>query len=203
MLSPYRVIDLTTGPAALGPMILADLGADVIKVEQPGGSPERRAAPFAPGPKGPESFAFHIFNRNKRGVAIDFATVTGRTDFLELVRGADFLFEDAAPGVMTALGLGFAELSAVNPSLVYVATTPFGQDGPYSGHRANDLTIAAMGGMMALLGEPDRRPVRISVPQTWFHGAAESAFAALVAHQRRLATGEAQFVDVSVQASVF
>ena len=83
---------------------------------------------------------------------------------------------------MAARGLGFEALRAVNPRLVYVATTPFGQDGPYARHLATDLTLAAMGGMMALNGDADRRPVRITVPQTWYHAAAESAVAALVAH---------------------
>ena len=116
---------------------------------------------------------------------------------------ADFLFEDAGPGVMDAMGLGFDVLRRTRPDLVYVALSPFGQDGPYAHHRATDLTLAAMGGAMALNGDPDRRPVRITVPQTWHHAAAESALGALVAHQRRLATGDAQFVDVSVQAAVF
>ena len=104
---------------------------------------------------------------------------------------------------MAARGIGFEQLREVNPRLVYVATTPFGQDGPYACHLASDLTLAAMGGMMALNGERDRPPVRITVPQTWYHAAAESAVGAMVAHHRRLATGEAQFVDVSVEAAIF
>src|SRR3972149_7075461 len=95
--------------------------------------------------------------------------------------GADFLFEDAGPGEMAARGLGWEQLREVNPRLVYVATTPFGQDGPYSGHA----------------------PVRVSVPQTWHHAAAESAVGALVAHHLRERTGVGRFVDVSVQAAVF
>ena len=91
----------------------------------------------------------------------------------------------------------------MRPDLVYVAISPFGQTGPYAHHLATDLTLSAMGGSMALNGDPDRRPVRITVPQTWHHAAAESALGALVAHHRRLHTGEAQFVDVSVQAAVF
>ena len=91
----------------------------------------------------------------------------------------------------------------MRPDLVYVALSPYGQTGPYADYRATDLTLAAMGGSMALNGERDRRPVRITVPQTWLHAAAESAAGALVAHARRVATGEAQFVDVSVQAAVF
>jgi len=104
---------------------------------------------------------------------------------------------------MDARGLGFAALREARPDLVYVAMSPFGQDGPYAHHLATDLTLSAMGGAMALLGEPDRRPVRITVPQSWHHAAVEGALAALIAHARRLQSGEAQFVDVSVQAAVF
>jgi crotonobetainyl-CoA:carnitine CoA-transferase CaiB-like acyl-CoA transferase len=119
------------------------------------------------------------------------------------VASADFVFENAPPGAPDARGLGFSALREIKPDLVYVAVTPFGQSGPYARHLATDLTLAAMGGMMALNGDADRRPVRVTVPQTWYHAAVEGALGALVAHQRRLASGEAQFVDVSVQASVF
>jgi crotonobetainyl-CoA:carnitine CoA-transferase CaiB-like acyl-CoA transferase len=204
MLTPYRVLDLTDGRAELGPLTLAALGAEVIKVEPPGGSPSRRDAPLdARLPDGFASLRFHAFNRGKRSVILDLDKPDGRARFLDLVAGADFLFESADPGSMTARGLGFEVLRGVNPQLVYVAITPFGQDGPYAGHVATDLTLAAMGGMMALNGEPDRRPVRITVPQCWYHGAVEAAVGALVAHERRLRSGEGQHVDVSVQASVF
>lgn len=204
MLSPYRVLDLTDTRAELGPLILAGLGADVIKVEPPGGSASRHAAPLdLTLPDGLQSLRFHVFNRGKRSVTLDLDSEAGRAHFLRLVAAADFLFESAAPGAMAARGLGFQALRAVNPRLVYVAITPFGQDGPYARHLATDLTLAAMGGMMALNGDADRRPVRITVPQTWYHAAAESAVAALVAHWRRLAAGDAQFVDVSAQAAVF
>lgn len=192
MLSPYRVLDLTSGRADLGPMILADLGAEVVKVEPPGGTAARE-----------DGLRFAAYNRNKRSVTLDLESEAGRAAFLDLVRGADFLFEDAGPGEMAARSLGWEQLREANPRLVYVATTPFGQDGPYSGHRATDLTLAAMGGMMALNGDADRPPVRVSVPQTWYHGAAESAVGALVAHHLRERTGVGRFVDVSVQAAVF
>ncbi len=204
MLSPYRVLDLTDSRAALGPLILAGLGADVIKVEPPGGHADRREAPFDESlPEGLRSLRFHALQRGKRSVVLDLESAGGRERFRRLVGTADFLFENAEPGAMAARGLGFADLREANPSLVYVATTPFGQDGPYARHRATDLTLAAMGGAMALNGDKDRRPVRVTVPQTWYHASAESAVGALVAHHRRLATGEAQFVDVSVQAAVF
>ncbi len=204
MLSPYRVLDLTDSRAELGPLLLAGLGADVVKVEPPGGSASRLEPPLDTSlPAGLQSLHFHALNRGKRSVVIDLEAAAGRAAFERLVAAADFLFENAEPGAMAERGIGFERLREVNPRLVYVATTPFGQDGPYARHRATDLTLAAMGGMMALNGERDRRPVRITVPQTWHHAAAESAVGAMVAHHRRLATGEAQFVDVSVEAAIF
>ena len=203
-LGPYRVLDLTDARAGLGPMVLAGLGADVIKVEPPRGSDVRRAEPLVPGLPDPlASLRLHAFDRGKRSVVLDLDSARGRADFLALVATADFAIENAGPGAMDARGLGFAALREVRPDLVYVAISPFGQDGPYAHHLATDLTLSAMGGMMSLLGEPDRRPVRITVPQTWHHASVEGALAALVAHQRRLSSGQAQFVDVSVQAAVF
>ena len=149
------------------------------------------------------SLRFHAYNRGKRSVEIDLDHPAGRREFLDLVSSADFLFEDAGPGVMEERGLGFEALRDARPDLVYVAISPFGQTGPYAHHMATDLTLSAMGGSMALNGDADRRPVRITVPQTWHHAAAESALGSLVAHERRRRTGEAQFVDVSVQAAVF
>jgi crotonobetainyl-CoA:carnitine CoA-transferase CaiB-like acyl-CoA transferase len=204
MLSPYRVLDLTDARAELATFVLAGLGADVIKVEPPGGASSRREPPLDPAqPEALASLHFHAYNRGKRSVALDLDSPRGRADFLALVASADFLFENAGPGAMDARGLGFAALREARPDLVYVAISPFGQTGPYARHAATDLTLAAMGGAMALNGEPDRRPVRISVPQTWHHAAVESVVGSLAAHQRRLDTGEAQCVDVSVQAAVF
>jgi crotonobetainyl-CoA:carnitine CoA-transferase CaiB-like acyl-CoA transferase len=204
MLSPYRVLDLTDGRAELATFVLAGLGADVIKVEPPGGTPTRHEPPVAGGePDGLASLRFHAYNRGKRSVVLDLDSPDGRRDFLTLVATADFIVENAGPGAMDERELGFAALREVRPDIVYVAISPFGQNGPYAHHLATDLTLAAMGGAMALNGDADRRPVRITVPQTWHHAAAESALGALVAHHRRLATGEAQFVDTSVQAAVF
>jgi crotonobetainyl-CoA:carnitine CoA-transferase CaiB-like acyl-CoA transferase len=203
-LGPYRVLDLTDARAELGPFVLAALGADVVKVEPPGGSASRREGPLAAGlPPALASLRFHAFNRGKRSVLLDLESASGREEFLALVASADFLIENTGPGAMEARGLGFAALREARPDLVYVAISPFGQDGPYAHHLATDLTLAAMGGMMAVNGDADRRPVRITVPQTWYHAAVDAALAALVAHQRRLRTGAAHFVDVSVQAAVF
>src|SRR5215207_5470301 len=204
MLGPYRVVDLTDARAELATFVLAGLGADVIKVEPPGGSRSRLERPIAEGePASLASLQFHAYNRGKRSVVLDLDRPEDRVDLLALVASADFVFENAGPGVMDQRGLGFDALRAARTDLVYVALSPFGQDGPYAHHLATDLTLSAMGGAMALNGEPDRRPVRITVPQTWHHAAVEGAAGAMVAHQRRVLTGEAQFVDVSVQAAVF
>ena len=192
MLSPYRVLDLTDGRAELATFVLAGLGADVVKVEPLDGSPSRR-----------EPLKFQAFNRGKRSVALDLDSEGGRADFLRLVETADFVVENAGAGVMNARRLGFEALRLERPDIVYVAISPFGQTGPYAHHHATDLTISAMGGSVALNGDSDRRPVRITVPQSWHHASVEAAVGALVAHHRREQTGEAQFVDVSVQAAVF
>jgi crotonobetainyl-CoA:carnitine CoA-transferase CaiB-like acyl-CoA transferase len=204
MLAPYRVLDLTDGRAELATFVLAGLGADVIKVEPPGGSASRLDGPLdRDQPPALASLRFHAYNRGKRSVVLDLDARRGRADFLALVSSADFLFENAGPGAMDAIGLGFDALRLERPDLVYVAMSPFGQTGPYAHHVATDLTLSAMGGAMALNGDNDRRPVRITVPQTWHHAAVESALGALVAHERRVHSGQAQFVDVSVQAAVF
>lgn len=204
LLSPYRVLDLTDGRAELATSVLAGFGADVIKVEPPGGSDSRSIAPLVAGePDGLASLHFHAYNRGKRSVELDIHDISQHQDFLALVASADFMFENAGPGEMVELGLGYDVLRTVRSDLVYVALSPFGQTGPYADHLATDLTLSAMGGSMALMGDPDRRPLRITVPQTWHHAAAESAVGAMVAHHRRVATGEAQYVDMAVQPAVF
>ncbi len=203
MLSPYTVLDLTDHRGELAGMVLGDLGADVIKVEPPQGSSSRRMEPFLDGaPESEHSLQFFAFNRNKRGITLDLTTEAGRSAFKRLVEKADFLIESAAPGEMSRIGLGFDDLSLVNPRLVYAAITPFGQDGPYAGLAASDLTLAALGGPMSLQGDPGRAPVRLSVPQAWLHASSEASVACLVAHARMLQTGEPQFVDVSAQAAM-
>ena len=203
MLSPYTVLDLTDDRGELAGMILGDLGAEVIKVEPPRGSSSRGMGPFLEdGPKAERSLRFFAFNRNKRGITLDLATDAGRAALLRLAEKADFLIESAQPGEMAALGLSFESLRGVSPRLIYVAITAYGQDGPYAEFAANDLTLAAMGGQMALQGDPGRPPVRVTVPQVWLHASAEAAVAALTAHALMLRTDEAQFVDVSAQTAM-
>ena len=204
MLSPYTVLDLTDDKGEFASMVLGDLGADVIKIEPPEGSHSRTMEPFLDGaPEAERSLRYFAFNRNKRGVTLDLNGDTGRSALKSLVEKADFIIESAATGAMDRIGIGFDTLKQVNPRIVYVAITPFGQDGPYANFAANDLTLAAMGGQMSVQGDPNRAPVRITVPQVWLHASAEALVGALIAHARMLMTGEAQFVDVSAQTAMF
>ena len=203
MLSPYTVIDLTDDRGELASMMLGDLGASVIKVESPEGSSSRRAGPFLNDAPEPErSLRYFAFNRNKQGVTLDLAAEGGRLALIALAGKADFIIESARPGEMSGLGLGFDDLRQANPRLIYVAITPYGQDGPRAELAASDLTLAAMGGQMSVQGNPSRPPVRISVPQVWLHASVEAVVGALTAHARMLATDEAQFVDVSAQTAM-
>jgi crotonobetainyl-CoA:carnitine CoA-transferase CaiB-like acyl-CoA transferase len=203
MLSPYRVLDLTDERGLLCGQILADLGADVIAVEPPGGSSARRIGPFAGDEPGPErSLHWWAYARNKRGITLDLDADDGREKLRQLVAGADFLIESAAPGEMAARGLGYGDLAAINPALIYVSITPFGQDGPKAHYAATDLTILAASGPLLLTGDDDRPPLRVGVPQAYAHAGAEAAGAALIAHREQQRSGRGQHVDVSAQLAV-
>ena len=203
MLSPYRVLDLTDERGLLCGQVLGDLGADVLRVEPPGGSPARRLGPFYKDEPHPErSLYWWAFNRNKRGVTLDVTRDEGRTLLLRLVERADFLIESDPPGAMAKRGLGYDDLAAVNPALVYVSISPFGQDGPKAHYAASDLTVWAAAGPLALTGDHDRPPVRLSVPQSFLHAGAEAAVGALVALFERHRSGRGQHVDVSAQQAV-
>ena len=203
MLETYRVLDLTDVRGQLGGMVLADLGADVIRVEPPGGSAARGVGPFTDeGPEGPCSLSFAAYNRNKRSIQLDLATDEGRATFLDLVRGSDMVLDSGPPALLDEVGLNHGVLRQANSQLVQVRVTPYGNDGPHAELPAADLSVAAMSGQMSLQGESDRPPVRVSVPQVWRHAGAEAAVAALIGQARVRTTGEGVFVDVSAQAAM-
>jgi crotonobetainyl-CoA:carnitine CoA-transferase CaiB-like acyl-CoA transferase len=180
--------------------LLADLGADVIKIEPPNGDPDRRMGPFYRDEPHPErSLAWFAANTNKRGITLDVETPDGRALLHALTRTADFLLESFPPGYMERHGSDFRQLSAVNPRLIWTAITPFGQTGPYADYRATDLVGLAMGGLMSLCGEADRPPVRMRPAQAYLHAGLQAAVGTLLAHHFRVRTGEGQFVDVAIQ----
>lgn len=203
MLSPYRVLDLTTERGLLCGQILADLGADVIKIEPPGGALARRIGPFyQDDPHLDSSLFWWAYNRNKRSVTLDYTQLEGRAILRQLVARSHFFIESEDPGTLAAHGLDYDDLADINPGLVYVSITPFGQDGPKAHYADSDLIILAAGGPLVLTGDDDRPPVRVSVPQGYLHASAEAAVAALIAHHERQRSGQGQHVDVSAQQAV-
>jgi len=200
-LSPYRILDLTDELGFLCGKVLGDLGADVIKIESPGGDPARKIGPFFRNQSDPEKSLYWFgFNNNKRGITLNLESVRGRELFARLVARADFLIESFIPGYLDRLDLGYAALSRINPRLVHTSITPFGQSGPYSRFRASDIEIMAMSGCMSLTGDPERAPLRITFPQSYQWTASYASVGTLVAHLHRQRTGEGQQVDVSAQA---
>ena len=203
MLGHYRVLDLTDNESMIAGMVLADLGAEVIAIEPPEGNPARLRGPFAGDQPGPDtSLPWAAWARNKRSVTADLGTDEGRERVRQLAATADVIFESAVPGEMAAHGLGYDDLAEANPALVYVSITPFGSDGPKASYAATDLTVAAASGEMAITGDHDRSPLRISVPQAGLHGGIEGAQAALIALRERKHSGLGQHIDVSSQAAL-
>jgi formyl-CoA transferase/CoA:oxalate CoA-transferase len=198
LLEGVRVLDLSrmlAGP--YGSMLLADMGAEVIKVEEPDGGDPMRAMgpPFLPGG---ESAYFLAINRNKKSVAIDLTSGEGRAVFHDLVRRADVVWENFRPGVMERLGCSAAVLSALNPRLVVCSISAYGQDGPYREYPAFDLALQARGGGMSVTGEPGRAPARMGLPMGDLSGGLFGALAVCAALVNRATTGRGTRVDLSL-----
>jgi crotonobetainyl-CoA:carnitine CoA-transferase CaiB-like acyl-CoA transferase len=202
LLAGVRVLDLSrmlAGP--YGSMLLADLGAEVIKIEEPrGGDPMREMGPpFLPGDgPGRESAYFLSVNRNKQSVALDLEPTEGRAVFHDLCRVADVVWENFRPGVMAGLGCAPAVLRELNPRLVVCSISAFGQEGPYRDWPAFDLALQAMGGAMSLTGEEGRPPSRMGLPMGDLAGGLFGALAVLGALWRRERTGEGAEIDLSL-----
>ena len=193
-----RVLDLSrmlAGP--YGSMLLADQGAEVIKIEEPdGGDPMRgMGPPFLPDG---ESAYFLSINRNKKSVVVDLTAEGGRRVFHDLVAQADVVWENFRPGIMARLGSDYAALSALNPRLVMCSISAYGQDGPYRDWPAFDLALQAMGGAMSITGERDGTPVRMGLPMGDLAGGMFGAFAVAGALFRRARTGRGAHIDLSL-----
>lgn len=202
-LDGYRVLDLTDEKGHLCGKLLGDMGADVIKLEPPGGDAGRDRGPFYKDiPDRERSLQWFFTGLNKRSITLNLETADGKGLFERLVETADFVIESYEPGYMDSLGLGYEELEKIKPTIIMTSITPFGQKGPYAHYKATDLVGVSMGGMVRLFGEIEGPPVRISAPQFYFLGSTHGAMGSMVAHYHREMTGEGQQVDVSCQQAV-
>lgn len=201
-LSGIRILDLSRLlPGAYASQMLADFGADVIKIEEPGsGDYGRLMPPHGPGGMG---LNFLAINRNKRSMTLNLKSAAGREVFVRLVQGADVVLESFRPGVLERLGLGYEQLKEINPRLVYCALSGYGQDGPYRLRAGHDLNYAGYAGLLAYNRGSDGEPV---MPPTQLGDLAGGSFMSvigiLVALQGRAQTGEGRLVDVSMTEGV-
>jgi len=202
-LDGIRVLDLTGEPGFLAGKLLGDLGADVVKVEPPAGDPARRRPPFWGDVTDPErALVWLALNTSKRGITLDLERPRGRELCLGLAARADVLVESEAPGRMAARGLGWDTLHARNPRLIHASITPFGQDGPRAAWRGSDLAATAASGNLFSTGDPDRAPVRCTLPVAYYHAGIEAAVGIVFALVARERTGEGQHVDVALQEAM-
>ncbi|MCP4754144.1 MAG: CoA transferase [Proteobacteria bacterium] len=200
MLGGYRVLDLTEGGYLLGGQILGDLGADVIKLEPPGGSPSREVGPFYKDmPEREKSLFWFSYNRNKRGITLDLEKADDREIFKRLVKTADIVLESYPTGYLKRLGLGYSDLVGVKADIILTSVTPYGQEGPKANYQNSDLTTWAASMIHSMTGDPDKPPVWSSYPSTGFVGGILGVIGSLFALWNRETTGEGQHVDAPVQ----
>ena len=203
-LAGLKVIDLThhiAGPYAT--KLLADFGADVLKIERPGGDPARRLPPFHhDDPHHEKSLPFLYLNTNKRSITLNLKSEEGRGILLELLSDADAVVENFSPRVMPALGLDYETLRARNPRLVVASASNFGQTGPWRDYRATEIVEYALGGLMYIFGAYDREPLKHALNQAQFKAGTNLASATLMALYHQRLTGQGQRVDVSIQESI-
>jgi benzylsuccinate CoA-transferase BbsE subunit len=203
LLSDYRILDLTDEKGVYCAKILADLGADVVKIEEPGGDAVRRIGPFYKDISDPErSLYWWAYNTSKRGITLSIETADGKDIFRRLARTADVVVESFPPGYMDGLGLGYPALSEENPGITVTSITASGQTGPHRDWKATDLEGWALGGQAYVTGDDDRPPCQVSFPHCYLVAGSHAAAATLAAIYYREVSGEGQHVDVSMQESV-
>ena len=199
-LAGLRVLDLSTHRAHLSARLLADMGADVIKIEPPEGDAGRRIGPFYNDlPHHDRSLFFWFYNLNKRSLTLDLHHPRGRELALSLARSADVIVESFAPGEMTKLGLGWDELHRASPALILLSAAPFGQSGPYRDFEADDTVLSALSGMLYVNGFLGRQPVRPLGLQAYHSAAYYGAIAVMIALLARDNLGAGQWIDLSIQ----
>jgi benzylsuccinate CoA-transferase BbsE subunit len=202
-LEGLRVLDLSGPMGNYAGKLFADLGADVILVEPPGGTALRREPPFIGDVPGTERSLNYLYqNTSKRGIALDLDTASGQSILRELARTADLVIETAPPGWMAARGLGYGDLSHLRPQIVVASITPFGQTGPYAQMQATDLVGLALGGLLWMGGYQGLAPTQAHGDQAFKCAAMYGAVAAMLGVTHAEVTGAGQHVDISLQESV-
>jgi formyl-CoA transferase/CoA:oxalate CoA-transferase len=205
LLDDVRVLELTNGlSGAFCAKLLADQGADTLKVESPGrGDPSRHEPPFIEGTPHPDRSAlFLAFNTNKRSITLDITTPTGRAVLLSLIADRDIVIESFAPGYLADLGLGYEVLRQANPGLIVTSITHFGQTGPYRLYQGNDLIAQAMGGFLYMTGQTDRPPMGTALEQTAIVTARNAVIATMAGLLQQRGSGAGQHIDVSMMEAV-
>ncbi|MQA77241.1 MAG: CoA transferase [Streptosporangiales bacterium] len=195
-LDGFRVLDLTrylSGPYCT--MVLAELGADVIKIEQPGtGDDSRRLSPKVNG----ESYPFGMPNRSKRSVSLDLKQDAGRVAFLQLAESADLVIENFRPGVVDRLGIDYDDVRALRPDILYCSISGFGQTGPFRDRPGFDIMAQGMVGFLRMTGHPDGRPAKVGIAINDIAAGSTALYSILAAELHRKRTGEGQYLDVSL-----
>jgi len=202
LLGGSRALDLTDEQGSYCGKLLAEYGADVIKIEPPGGDSARRIGPFYQDIPDPEKSLFWFaLNTSKRGITLSLDTSEGRDLFKKLVATADFVIESFAPGYMAERGLAYDDLARINPRIIMTSITPFGQTGPLAHYKTSDIVMWAMSGYMYLCAEMDTgEPYRVGLSN--YQGSLHAAMGTMIAHYHRELTGEGQHLDVSIQEAL-
>ncbi len=188
-LSGERVLDLTDEKGMLCSRLLADMGAQVIRVERMGGGAAGRSS-------------FEVNNLGKRSVTLNLEVKSGQELFRRLVNTADILVESYPPGYLKALGLGYTELSQINPRLIMASISNFGQNGPYRDYKSDDMVAAALGGQMSVCGEPELPPLNPFGHQPYYSAGLFAAIGILLALWQRHTSGRGQYIDISLEECV-
>ena len=195
-LDGFKVLDLTrflSGPYTT--MVLAELGADVVKVERfPEGDDSRRLSPKVNG----ESYPFGMPNRSKRSLAMDLKSDTGRELFLRLAAQSDLVIENFRPGVVRRLGIDYESVRAVRPDILYCSISGFGQTGPYRDRPGFDIMAQGVGGFLRMTGQPDGKPTKVGIALNDIAAGATGIYSVLAAQLVRERTGEGQYIDISL-----
>jgi crotonobetainyl-CoA:carnitine CoA-transferase CaiB-like acyl-CoA transferase len=196
-----RILDLADEKGSFCSKLFADLGADVIKVERPGGDPSRKIGPFledAPHPE--QSLFFFYHNTNKKGITLNLEHPAAKEIFYKLLKGVDVLIETFPPGYFAGLGLG--DLSETHPQLIRVSITGFGLNGPVHQHKSCDLVAAATGGQMYVSGSPSFPPLKVFGEQSFYAASLHGAVAIMLALRKRAQSGRGEQIQISLQESV-